>query len=179
MKTKLKKTGPAVAQFERVESGIFRYIPSGVYYERPKINGRRTWRSLETANLKYAREELHRRRSGMVEREAQQAKKPKVTVGEIVRHYVKDGYPDRQKQPRQGRTLQCEKRNSTVLLKYWDAFTVDSISLQQLDHYHEWRKRNIRWDKGDRAVDMELIRAVAWKRPVPPRMKIRSLSKKA
>src|ERR1035437_6444050 len=102
MKTKLKKTGPAAAQFERVESGIFRYIPSGVYYERPKINGRRTWRSLETANLKYAREELHRRRSGMVEREAQQAKKPKVTVGEIVRRYVQDGYPDRQKQPRQG-----------------------------------------------------------------------------
>jgi hypothetical protein len=92
---------------------------------------------------------------------------------------VQDGFPDRQKQPRQGRTLQCEKRNSTVLLKYWDAFTVDSISLQQLDHYHEWRKRNIRWGKGDRAVDMELIRAVAWKRPVPPRMKIRSLSKKA
>ena len=101
MKTKLKKSSAAGAQFERVESGIFRYIPSGVYYERPKINGRRTWRSLETANLKYAREELHRRRSGMVEREAQQAKKPKVTVGEIVRRYVQDGYPDRQKQPRQ------------------------------------------------------------------------------
>ena len=156
MKTKLKKAVPPSAQFERVESGIFRYIPSGVYYERPKINGRRTWRSLETANLKYAREELHRRRSGMVEREAQQAKKPKVTVGEIVRRYVQDGYPDRQKQPRQGRTLQCEKRNSTVLLKYWDAFTVDSISLQQLDRYHEWRKRNIGRGKGDRAVDMEL-----------------------
>ena len=130
----------SVPQFQFVETGIHRKTANGVYYERPKINGRRTWRSLDTANLKHAREELYRRRSGAVERETQQAKKPKVTVGEIVRRYVKDGYPDRQKQPRQGRTLQCEKRNSTVLLKYWDAFIVDSISLQQLDRYHDWRK---------------------------------------
>ena len=77
MKTKLKKAAAAGPQFERVESGIFRYIPSGVYYERPKINGRRTWRSLETSNLKYAWEEYCRRRSGAVSGRHSRPRNPK------------------------------------------------------------------------------------------------------
>jgi hypothetical protein len=49
-------------EFEKVESGIYRQKSNGCYYERPHINGRRTWRSLGTQNLKLAREEFHKRR---------------------------------------------------------------------------------------------------------------------
>ena len=52
------------AQFERVETGIYRNIASGTYFYRPQVRGKRTWRSLETKNLKHAREEAHRRHAG-------------------------------------------------------------------------------------------------------------------
>jgi hypothetical protein len=49
-------------EFGKVESGIYRQKSNGCYYEQPHINGRRTWRSLGTQNLKLAREEFHKRR---------------------------------------------------------------------------------------------------------------------
>lgn len=58
-----------------VEAGIYRTLDSGTYFERPKVRGKRTWRSLETKNLKHAREELHQRRSGL-----------KVIEAETMRH---------------------------------------------------------------------------------------------
>jgi len=53
-------------KFILVESGIYRNPGSGTYFERPVLSGRRTWRSLGTKNLKLAREELHRRRAGVI-----------------------------------------------------------------------------------------------------------------
>src|ERR1035441_2794007 len=47
-----------------VADGIYRR-KGGMLFERPWIKGKRTWRSLETRNLKLAREELPRRRSGL------------------------------------------------------------------------------------------------------------------
>ena len=105
------KGTPAVPRFQFVETGLYRNKSNGVYFERPSIKGRRTWRSLDTANLKHAREELYRRRAGVRAVEVEKAKAA-VTVGDIARHYQKDGYPDRQKQPRVGRTLVMEKPRS-------------------------------------------------------------------
>lgn len=99
------KGTPAVPRFQFVETGLYRNTSNGVYFERPSIKGRRIWRSLDTANLKHAREELYRRRAGVRAVEVEKAKAA-VTVGEIGRHYQKNGYPDRQKQPRTGRTLE-------------------------------------------------------------------------
>jgi|GEM_PF-2603597 len=50
----------AVSRFQFVETGLYRNISNGVYFERPSIKGRRTWRSLDAANLKHAREEVYR-----------------------------------------------------------------------------------------------------------------------
>jgi hypothetical protein len=47
--------------FEHIEAGIYRYTPNGNYYERATINRKRTWRSLKTKNLKFARKRLHQR----------------------------------------------------------------------------------------------------------------------
>ena len=53
----------AFATFQHVDSGIYRYTGNGNYYERFSVNGKRTWRSLKTSNLKFARERLHQRRA--------------------------------------------------------------------------------------------------------------------
>ena len=78
------------AQFEHVETGIYRNVTTGTYFERPKVRGKRTWRSLETKNLKHAREELYRRRSGISLAAVERAK-TQVTIGEIIRPF-QDGF---------------------------------------------------------------------------------------
>lgn len=164
MKTTVEIKKAGAAHFEHVEAGIYRNTDSGTYFERPKVNGKRTWRSLETKNLKHAREELHKRRSGFSKVVAEKAKGD-LTVGDIIRRYQKDGYPDRQKHPRKGRTLECETRNCTVLLKFLDRLPINDLSLVLMDRYHEWRKKHIKRGSGDRAVDLEfntLSNALLW-----------------
>lgn len=139
--------------FERVESGIYRSTTNGCYYERPHINGKRTWRSLGTKNLKLAREELHKRR---VKGEIAYVPKNIVYTGQVIRGYEQDGYPDRHKQPRQGRTLDAEKQKCKTLMKFWEHILTDNITLAVCDRYHEWRKKNVTRGTGNRSVDMEL-----------------------
>lgn len=86
----IEPAGKAGSQFKRIESGIFRNESSGTYFERPTLDGRRTWRSLETQNLKHAREEFHRRRAGVSKPPAKGQTLP-LTVGDILRRYEKDG----------------------------------------------------------------------------------------
>ncbi len=163
MKTNVEVSKTA-AQFEHVEAGIYRNAASGTYFERPKVNGKRTWRSLDTKNLKHAREELHRRRSGLSLLPAP-SDAPPLTVGDLLRRYQKDSFPDHQKQPRQGRTLECETRNCSMLLKFWERVAVNDLSLIACDRYHEWRKKRILRGTGDRTVDLEmntLSNAILW-----------------
>ena len=53
---------PASKVWERVAPGIYRYLKSQTLYERPWINGRRTYRSLGTTDLQAAKSEFRRRR---------------------------------------------------------------------------------------------------------------------
>ncbi len=53
---------PPSRPFQWVAPGIYRYLKEGTLYERPWINGRRTWRSLGTTDLQAAQHELRRRR---------------------------------------------------------------------------------------------------------------------
>lgn len=91
MKAKNKDHKAVPARFDHVETGIYRNLDSGTYFERPKVRGKRTWRSLETKNLKHAREELHWRRSGVNAAKLEKGK-ANITVGEIIRRYQKEGY---------------------------------------------------------------------------------------
>ena len=53
---------PPSRPFQGVAPGIYRYLKEGTLYERPWINGRRTWRSLGTEDLQAALSEFRRRR---------------------------------------------------------------------------------------------------------------------
>ena len=61
----------------------------------------------------------------------------------MIRCYEKDGYPDRHKEKRAGRTLTKEKKNCETLLKFWEHIPVDAVTLAACDRYHEWRKKHI------------------------------------
>jgi hypothetical protein len=130
MKTIAEKTGSS-SPFELVETGIYRKTTNGCYYEHPHVNGRRTWRSLETKNLKHAKEELYRRRAGVVKRDVFKT----VTTGEVIRKYQADDYPDQQRQKRPARMVTLETRNCIMLLKFWDKISVEDVTIANCDSY--------------------------------------------
>ena len=109
-------TKPKQKSWTKVADGIYRHS-NGTLYERPWIQGKRTFRSLETENLKHAKEELHRRRSGY----KQESKETTMTVGEVLRRYKTDGYPDKSKDHRPPLMAALEATNVEMLLQ-WPEF---------------------------------------------------------
>jgi integrase len=142
--------------FEHVEAGIYRNTSSNVYFERPKIHGRRTWRSLETSNLKYAREELHKRRAAVGTDKDPYAEPEAATVGEIISRYQKDGYLDKNLSGRTGGTLVEEERNCGKLLQFWSAIPVATVTDAICDRYRDWRIKRVKSGTGKRVIDREL-----------------------
>ncbi len=142
--------------FEHVEAGIYRNTSSDTYFERPVINGKRTWRSLETKNLKHARETLHKRRAGAEDRSIASKEPEILTVGGIIARYERDGYLDKHLQPRMGKTRADEERHCKSLLQFWGKVLVVDVSDASCDEYAEWRKKRIRQGTGERTIDREL-----------------------
>ncbi len=143
-------------QFQFVETGIYRKSTNDVYYERPKVNGKRTWRSLATSNLKHAREELHRRRAAIGTHNDPYAETEAVMVGEIISRYQKDGYLDKNLNGRAGGTLIEETRNCGTLLEFWKAIPVNAVTDAVCDRYRDWRIKRTKNGKGKRVIDREL-----------------------
>jgi len=145
--------------WQRVADGIWKRGSSGTLFERPKIANRWTFRSLNTKSIKQAKDELAgrvtKRRDGS---EPTASVRPAaVTTGQVISCYEKDGFPDRHKQVRQGRTLEVEQSNCITLHKFWEHIPTDAVTLAICDRYHEWRKKNIsQGTSGNRTVDMEL-----------------------
>lgn len=138
--------------WERVADGIWRNNASGMLYERPKVNGNFTFRSLKTKNQKHAKEELHRRRSGVTSA----ARPSTVTVGAVIRKYQEDDYPDQQRQKRPARMHELEERNCKFLLPFWDKVPVDQVTIANCDRYHDARCKAMVRGQGHRAVDLDL-----------------------
>ena len=151
-----KSQGQASPLFEHVEAGIYRNTSSGVYFERPKVNGKRTWRSLETANLKHAREELHKRRAAKGTNKDPYVEAEVVTVGEVINRYKIDGYLDKSLSARSGGTLVEETRNCGTLLEFWKAIPVNAVTDAVCDRYRDWRIKRTKNGKGKRVIDREL-----------------------
>jgi hypothetical protein len=97
----LKIENAAGRRFEQIEPGIYRSSRNGKYFERPLVNGKRTWRSLGGKNLKFAKEEFYRRRAAVSAGKNPYAEVPSKgtqveakTVGEVIRRYQQDNYLD-------------------------------------------------------------------------------------
>lgn len=144
-----------------VEAGIYQNPQSRTYFERPHINGKRTWRSLKTKNLKLAREELHRRRAASSAGSSPYAPKATLpvrakTAGEVIRRYQSENYPDRHLNTRPERTKDEEERHCELLLLFWNTIQVDAITIGTCDKYREWRLKRIKRGTGLRTIDREL-----------------------
>ena len=121
-------------------------------FERPWIAGKRTWRSLETENLKLAKEELHRRKAG-VKKPAKKGTPVVVTCGDVIRRYQKDKYPDNQRQKRPARSHELEERHCLTLLLFWDEIPVDDVTNGTCDRFCDLRGKLV--EEAREAAKME------------------------
>ena len=143
-------SGPS--KWELAADGIYRYTPNGTYYYRPvQQDGKRTYRSLKTKNLKLAKEKFYKLQAGNGN-----IAENKLTVEDILKNYEQDGYPDETLAKRTERTEKDEKRHLALLRKFWPMILVQDVCDPVCDRYFRWRKRNLRQGSGERSTDREL-----------------------
>jgi hypothetical protein len=122
--------------WKRAAPGIWRN-KSGMLYERPKINGRYTYRSLDTTELEAAKAEFHRRRAGVEPKpEAAPPAPTEVLVGQVIQRYQDGGCRDRHKQRRPDLTDKAENNYCRTLLGFWQNINVDDVTIAACDRYH-------------------------------------------
>jgi hypothetical protein len=151
-------------KFEQVEPGIYKNSKNGKYFERPLINGKRTWRALGGKNLKLAREEFYRRRTAVsagtspyLEAATEETEEEVArTVGDIIRRYQEDNCLDGDLLERPPETRADEDRHCTTLLQFWDEVEVARVTDRICDNYRDWRVKNIKQGEGLRTTDREL-----------------------
>lgn len=169
--TSEKRTSPSLKienaegsrRFEQIESGIYKNSRNGKYFERPLVNGKRTWRSLGGKNLKLAKEEFYRRRAAVSAGKNPYADVPSKgtqvearTVGDVIRRYQQDNYLDSDLLTRPEGTRADEERHCTTLLTFWASVAVTEVSDRICDEYRDWRIRRVKQGEGLRAIDREL-----------------------
>lgn len=136
---------------------IYKRTSNGTYYERPAINGIRTFRSLKTKNQRDALAEWSKREAKREQGEDPQPKqKQGVTVGDVLKKYKEDHYPDRNRKVRPETMMKSEAANCINLYQFWKIIRVDDITLAECDRYHDWRVKTVTKGSGDRTVDLEL-----------------------
>jgi len=154
-------------QYEREAEGIFRHTGTRWLHERPTINGKRTWRTLETKNLKFAKETYRKRRSAEDRGENpyaeeqgsaadEEKKKAASLVGDALRRYAEDDCPDRNRKTRPPLMLGAEKANVQALLPFWADVDPDDITIALCDKYHDIAVKEVIRGEGDRTVDLRL-----------------------
>jgi integrase len=83
--------------YQRVADGIYQDSRTGAFYERPHIQGRRTWRRLDGHTIKLARESFAQRRADATRSKLGLARNPYAaklrTVAQLILAYTEAGYP--------------------------------------------------------------------------------------
>lgn len=147
--------------FKNLGGGVYSDSRTGNFYERPTINGRRTWRKLDAITLRVARElarahsvDHARSKAGLTR--SPYAPKP-LTVGELADAYMSAGCPDNRHRPRSGRQLDCEKSRLKFLIPFWGGKPAESLRTSDCVAYAGRRRGEMRGGRdGGRAVDLEL-----------------------
>lgn len=135
----------------RVATGIYK-DEKGKLYERPFINGRRTWRRLKSLTLTDAKVELgakrsdhHRSRIGL----ARDPYKATVKLSQIFDQYEAAGLPDRRGRPWTGKSLYDERFRLGKLRPFWSGRSPLDVNFATAQAYGN--------DRGaPRSADLEL-----------------------
>lgn len=130
------------------------------FYERPEINGRRTWRALEAPTLELAKAELAARKTDAARAKSLGGPDPYSktnTVAELAVVWVAAGCPGRKKRKPDAKRLEWTKKRLETVLEYFGSRWPNSIQRQDVSAYHDWRKPNILRGPGERMVELELV----------------------
>lgn len=151
-----------MAKRSNIGHGVYQDSVTGVYYVRPWINGKRTWRKLDAVKERYAIEEArakftdHKRaKSGMV-------KSPFATTGLF--QMISDAYaaascPNKRLEPRPGEFTEGEKLRLAHLNAFFGKMPIDSIRIPNLTQYATWRRARLTKKKatGNRSIDLDMV----------------------
>lgn len=134
----------------------------GTFWERPKINGRRSERKIPALNERRARDILmHRRaqqnlaREGIIKNDPYKRIRTE-TIKDLAEFYLANKCPKRDLSARAGRQLEEEQKRITSLVAYFGNEHWTTLSLEDCRAYHHHRVKQIARGTGDRTVDMEL-----------------------
>jgi integrase len=145
---------------ESVADGIYKDLDTGIFYERPWIVGKRTWRKLKASNLKLAKEELACRRTDQQRAGRGMALDPyrkANNVGDLIKRYISAGAPTRTQRTREENALKWQAYYAESLIPFWSQHTTDEIKPSLFDQYFTHRKTKMRATAdGGRLVDIEL-----------------------
>jgi integrase len=147
-------------RYENVAPGIYRDLTTGLLYERPTLDGKRTWRRLFARSIKLAKEEIATKRADRGRARLGLAvdpyAKPKATtVGEILEAYSKAGCPDRHGHPRPPKAKTAELTHCRRLAGFWQALRPADLTAKRFREYFEAIQR-AKGRSGRRATDREL-----------------------
>lgn len=143
----------------RVAEGI--YKRGDKFYERPRIDGRPTFRLLPARTLTQAKAIYHSRRErdrlakeGIGE--SPYARQKAKTIGELLEVYREAGCPDRKRKARTGKQLEQEQSRLKFLFDYWKLQPAATLTMPDLDRYGNTRMGQVKRGTGARAVDLEI-----------------------
>ena len=161
---------------ERIAPNLYRR--GGQIVARVRVNGKPTWRSTGTSDVKLARQWLKRWQheafllNAGIETPDMKLHRARLTVGEVLDAYVAAGHPTKKMQTAKTEsTLESERRALRPLYAYFRLKAAAGLTLAEADTYFAWRTTGgyvseyklrghdkTRHTKGGkRAVDMELI----------------------
>lgn len=121
----------------QVAPGIYRDTKAHLW-ERPRINGRRTWRRLYAITLQDAKTELAAKRSDHQRSKLGLTKDPysaSLSVLQILDIYQAAGFPDSHGRQRNTRTAEDEKKRLPRLREWFKAKSVDDLSFATMQAY--------------------------------------------
>lgn len=136
--------------------GIYRDNRTGNLYERPKINGRPTWRKLQSRTLKAARDEHARNRVAQIDARLGRAEDPYqpagANLGQLLDEYKATLRTDH--------VAAVKEKNRVLKLAWWKNLSTDQINRANAIAYANFRRSQIRARRpkvnGGRAIDLEL-----------------------
>lgn len=133
----------------------------GTLYERPTIDGRRTWRKLDSVTVRDAKAEMAGKRT----LQAQSAlglvrdpyAPPAATVAELAEGYIKAGCPKKSHHARTGTQLAQEVDRIDTVLRHLGSYQADGLKPKDAHAFAAARRSEMREGfTGGRTIDMEL-----------------------
>ena len=147
--------------FRSFGAGLYQHGACGTWYERPWIDGKRTWRKLEARTQKEARQELIARRADQARSKLGLAVNPYAmgrTLSDVLDCYARAGFLNKHRQGRPEKARLTEERNVANLQRLLGMVAVERFAIPDCDRYADIRRRECadRGREGSRTVDMEL-----------------------